>query len=308
MILLLGIAVMLLLAVGGGLLLAFSARRFRVPKDERRLALLAAMPGINCGACGFPSCDAYAAALSQGKTENLALCLPGGNAVAKTLGEIVGRAAGEVEAEVAFVKCQGSPDYAKDDFLYRGLEDCNAAALLYKGSKSCEYGCIGLGSCIKQCPVDAIRISADSLAVVDPQLCIGCRKCIPVCPTGVIQMIPQRAEYAVICNARDHGKVTRSNCKVGCIGCRVCERKYPALQFRVRENLAAVDYAALKKQGAPPDASTFVPDLADIIQKCPPKCIVPLGSGISKIAELEAPKNANDENTTENRRTTRNKD
>lgn len=304
MILFAGMAIMLLLAIGAGLLLSFSARRLRVPKDERRLALLAAMPGINCGACGFPSCDAYAAALSEGKTENLALCLPGGNAVAKTLGEIVGRAAGEVEAEVAFVKCQGSPDYAKEDFLYRGLKDCNAAALLYKGSKSCEYGCIGLGSCIKQCPVDAIHISADSLAVVDPELCIGCRKCIPVCPTGVIQMIPQRAEYAVICNATDHGKVTRSNCKVGCIGCRVCERKYPALQFRVRQNLASVDYAALKEQPKPPDVAA----LSDIIKKCPPKCIVPLGTGIAKVAEFEAPKDANHENTTENRQARRNKD
>ena len=288
---------MLLLAVGAGLLLAFSARRFRVPKDERRLALLDAMPGINCGACGFPSCDAYAAALSQGKTENLALCLPGGNEVAKALGEIVGRVAGEVEAEVAFVKCQGSPDYAKEDFLYRGLNDCNAAALLYKGSKSCEFGCIGLGSCIKQCPVDAIHISADSLAVVDPQLCIGCRKCIPVCPTGVIQMIPQRAEYAVICNATDHGKVTRSNCKVGCIGCRVCERKYPALQFRVRQNLASVDYAALQRQPEPPDAAA----LSDIIKKCPPKCIV----RIPNVAEPEAPKDVNSEST--NRPTDQNK-
>ena len=283
MLLLTALLVMTSLAAVIGLLLAFSSKKLYVPKDERQLALSEALPGINCGACGFPGCDGYAAALNTGKTKDLTLCPPGGNSAAAALGQILGWEAGEVAAEVAFVQCQGSPDYAKSEFNYQGLQDCQAAALLFKGSKSCQYGCIGLGSCIKQCPTDAISISKDSLAVVAPDLCIGCRKCLPVCPTKVIQMIPQGAEYAVICNALDHGKVTRSNCKVGCIGCRVCEKKYPDLQFKVRENLARVDYQALSQQPSPPD---FVA-LAGLIKKCPARCIVALGTGIEKVTETQ---------------------
>ena len=272
MLLLTSLLLVTFLATAIGLMLSYSARKLHVAKDEREQALLDAMPGINCGACGYPGCEGYAVALNKGQTCDLTLCPPGGNPTAKALGQILGQEPGEVPAEVAFVKCQGSPDYAKHDFVYHGLEDCQAAALMYKGSKSCEYGCIGLGSCIKQCPTDAITISKDSLAVVEPDLCIGCRKCIPVCPTNVIQMIPKEAEYTVICNALDHGKATRSNCKVGCIGCRICERRYPKLQFKVQQNLASVDYHKLKQEAKPLDSTA----LAEAIKKCPSNCIVAL--------------------------------
>ena len=284
MLLLNALIVMGLLAALAGFLLAFSSKKFYVPKDKQQEMLLDALPGINCGACGFPSCEGYATALNCGKTQDLTLCPPGGDEVAATLGQLLGQEAGKVTQEVAFVKCQGSPDYARSDFVYQGLQDCQAAASLFKGSKSCEYGCIGLGSCVRQCPTDAIHISADSLAVVEPDLCIGCRKCIPVCPTKVIQMIPKQAEYGVICNALDHGKITRSNCKVGCIGCRVCERIQPDLQFKVRQNLASVDYSLLDPQSNPADFTA----LAKTIKKCPSQCIVPLGEGKEKLKQLNS--------------------
>ncbi|WGK69737.1 RnfABCDGE type electron transport complex subunit B [Candidatus Haliotispira prima] len=282
---------MLVLATVIGLLLAYSSKKLHVPGDERREALSESLPGLNCGACGFPGCNGYAVALNTGKTEDLTLCPPGGNSVAAALGRIMEQEAGDVADEVAFVKCQGSPDYARTDFDYEGLEDCQAAALLFKGSKSCQYGCIGLGSCVRQCPTDAISISKDSLAVVDPDLCINCRKCIPVCPTKVIRMIPRQAEYGVICNALDHGKVTRSNCKVGCIGCRVCERKHPALQFKIDNNLADVDYKQLSLQTTPPDFTA----LGEVIKKCPSKCIVPLGSGVRELAKAQTLKESRTE-------------
>ncbi|MEM9423187.1 MAG: RnfABCDGE type electron transport complex subunit B [Spirochaetota bacterium] len=292
------ISLMFLLGALSGWLLAFSKRKFRPPGDECAEALEAALPSLDCGACGFPGCAGYARALSSKETVDLALCPPGGNETAAALAQILGQDAVEVPAEVAFVQCQGSPEYAKADFVYQGLEDCQAAAQLFQGSKSCSYGCIGLGSCIKQCPVDAIHISADSLAVVDPEQCVGCRKCIPVCPTQVIRMIPKNAPYAVICNALDHGKITRNNCKVGCIGCRVCERMYPDLGFKVQDNLARVDYPFIEEKikahsgktgavsvgnggaaGAETDVETDdgAAQLAQTIQKCPSQCIVALG-------------------------------
>ncbi len=293
MVLLSSALLMLGMAAAIGLLLAYSSQKLYVPRHERQVALSEALPGLDCGACGFPGCDAYAMALHSGKTTDMALCPPGGNAAIAALGRIlqvkdpaVWAEGGAAEAEVAFVKCQGSPDYAKSDFEYEGLQDCQAAALLFKGSKSCQYGCLGLGSCIKQCPVDAISINTNSLAVVDPALCIGCGKCLPVCPTKVIRMIPQQAEYGVICNALDHGKLTRSNCKVGCIGCRVCEFRYPDLQFKVKQNLARVEYPLLAQQDKPIDFKA----LREVMQKCPAKCIVPVND-FSKAAPRTAQKN-----------------
>jgi len=44
--------------------------------------------------------------------------------------------------------------------------------------------CIGCQVCIGECPVGAIQLSAEGVAVVDPAVCIGCGKCSEVCPVG----------------------------------------------------------------------------------------------------------------------------
>jgi len=48
-----------------GMVLGFAAKKFAVKIDEKEEALLALLPGVNCGACGYPGCSGYAAALSK---------------------------------------------------------------------------------------------------------------------------------------------------------------------------------------------------------------------------------------------------
>ena len=50
---------------------------------------------------------------------------------------------------------------------------------LYRAAdlKSCNYGCMGFGSCVKACPFDAIHI-VDGIAKVDPEACKACGKCV----------------------------------------------------------------------------------------------------------------------------------
>ncbi len=44
--------------------------------------------------------------------------------------------------------------------------------------------CIACGSCIDECPVDAI--SEGEIYVIDPENCTDCGTCAEVCPTEAI--------------------------------------------------------------------------------------------------------------------------
>ena len=90
-----------------GVLLAIAGKVFYVEKDPREEAVRECLAGANCGACGFPGCDGYAAAVAKGEAPVNA-CVPGGPAAAAKIGEIMGVSAGDVEASVAFVQCSGS--------------------------------------------------------------------------------------------------------------------------------------------------------------------------------------------------------
>ena len=63
-------------AVLGGVLAA-SAHLFATQREVRLEQLLEALPGANCGACGYPGCAAYAKAVLDGKAA------PGGCPVGK---------------------------------------------------------------------------------------------------------------------------------------------------------------------------------------------------------------------------------
>ena len=78
------IGLALILAVVGILLSILSS--FTESKSgnssEKRIEKL--LPGINCGQCGYPGCQAYAKALADGKAQ-ANLCKPAGADVAKQI-------------------------------------------------------------------------------------------------------------------------------------------------------------------------------------------------------------------------------
>lgn len=45
--------------------------------------------------------------------------------------------------------------------------------------------CISCGSCVPECPVDAIS-EGDSKYVINPETCIDCAACEEVCPSSAI--------------------------------------------------------------------------------------------------------------------------
>lgn len=223
-----------------GILLALFVHWFGVEEHEKTKKIRAALPGINCGACGFKGCNDYAVALSKGISKPN-LCIPGAEATAKELGEILGVEVEEPKEVVAFVNCNGDCTVAAEKAVYDGITTCKAHAMLYGGPKSCTYGCLGCGDCASVCISQAISVT-DGIARVDTSRCVGCGLCAKECPKKIISMIPQEAATAVYCSSKDKGADARKACKNACIGCKKCEKACPDQAITVIKNCAVIDY------------------------------------------------------------------
>lgn len=244
--------------------LGFAAKKFAVEVDPRELAAMEVLPGANCGACGFPGCAGYAKALVAG-TIDVNQCPPGGADVVAKLARILGVEAAAASPEFAVVLCQGDNRKAQLKYHYLGLEDCTAAQRIADGPKVCPGGCLGLGSCQRACPFDAIEMTAAGLAVINREKCTGCRKCVAVCPRQVIRMAPAKATVHVLCNSHDKGAVVRKYCQVGCIACQLCKKAAPDA-YKIENMLATVVYEHHS-------------EAAVAIAKCPTKCIRDFAEG-----------------------------
>ena len=233
------------LVVGGtglfiGVFLGVAGKKFAVEVDEREEAIMGVLPGNNCGGCGYAGCSGLAAAIVKGEAE-INGCPVGGAPVAEKIGAIMGVEAGAQERQVAFVKCAGTCEKAGQDYEYCGLGDCVMVSMMQNGGpKTCNYGCLGEGTCVAACPFDAIHI-VDGIAVVDKEECKACGKCIAACPKQLIELVPYSQKHLVQCSSRDKGKDVMKACSVGCIGCKMCERVCEAGAVKVLNNIAHID-------------------------------------------------------------------
>ncbi len=264
---LLAAATMAALALVMAWVLGWANRRFHVETDPRVEAVLRALPGANCGGCGFVGCSEYAEAVAAGRAPP-DKCAVGGASCAAAIASILG-----VELKPSWpyrpaVHCGARLEERLGRLEYRGEPTC-ASANLVSGVQGCTYGCLGLGDCERACPFDAIHV-VDGLAVVDYEKCTGCGKCAEVCPRNIISMVPFKAERMLIvaCSNKDPGRYVREVCKVGCLGCRACERTAGDL-FTVVENLSRINYEAYDPEKLAAARSAA--------EKCPMRRIVEVG-------------------------------
>ncbi|MCD6311504.1 MAG: 4Fe-4S binding protein [Elusimicrobia bacterium] len=212
----------LLLGAAGGLFalfLAVSDILLSVKKDPKVGMVEKALPGLNCGACGFSSCAAYAKAVVDGSAE-IGKCASADEESIKFLRTVFSSSA-PAEKKVAVVRCSGGSALK---FAYKGVSSCSAAALVSGGFLECAYGCLGMGDCEDVCPHGAIKVGAGGTASVDYSKCTGCGLCVKACPRGIIELIPVSQKYYVACGSRDKMEV-RKYCKNGCFACGVCAGK-----------------------------------------------------------------------------------
>ena len=128
-------------------------------------------------------------------------------------------------------------------FIYTGVMDCTAAVLAAGGDKSCEYGCLGYATCMRACPFDAIRMSADNLPLINPEKCTACGKCVAACPKQVIELGLMSKAVVISCHSKDKGIDVKKKCQVGCIACGICVRTCPVDAIKIDNNLARIDHS-----------------------------------------------------------------
>ena len=115
-------------------------------------------------------------------------CVAAGSEVAEAIAEIMGVIIEAKEPDIARPGCYFGVQDADLKYIYDGLDDCRAVALLGGGMKVCTIGCLGLGTCGKVCPFDAITMGSQGLPVVDEDKCTGCGTCERVCPKHIINL------------------------------------------------------------------------------------------------------------------------
>ncbi|MPQ44176.1 RnfABCDGE type electron transport complex subunit B [Clostridium tarantellae] len=243
-----------------GILLGIASKVFEVKVDERILKIKEILPGANCGGCGYPGCDAYATAIIDDGADATS-CTVGGVIVAKKIGNILGIKIKDVEKKTAFISCNGNCNKRKEFPKYNEIKDCNLAKEnIEKTNKTCIYGCLGLGTCIKVCKFDALYIE-DGIVKVKYEKCINCGACIKVCPMGLIKSVDISKKIRVACSSKDFGKAVKEKCSVGCIGCKLCEKNCMEGAIKVIDNIAKIDYKKCTNCGI-----CFI--------KCPTKAII----------------------------------
>ncbi|MDP8253740.1 MAG: 4Fe-4S binding protein [Candidatus Kaelpia aquatica] len=249
---------MLFVAVFFAFIVWLVYKRFWVKIDPKLEEAMGMLTGLNCGACGFSSCEIFAKAVSEGKE---ARCPMLDNGKMSKLYNILGTKGQESTLKKAIVLCKGTDKDKKFYAQYKGIGSCHAASLnaAYQG---CSYGCLGFGDCIKSCPVSAISLR-DGLVIVDMDKCIGCGLCVKECPRGIIELIDYNGKFivSVACSNKDSILEVKEACKVGCIGCSLCVKLSSKGSFKMEDKLAKVSYS-----GSDLDREEDYKKIAD---KCP---------------------------------------
>ncbi|HKK91179.1 MAG TPA: RnfABCDGE type electron transport complex subunit B [Desulfobacteraceae bacterium] len=253
---------MISMAVVLSYILGWASKAFHVESDPRVEEVLEALPGANCGGCGYLGCSEYAVAVV---TDNAPVhkCPVGGESCAVNIAAIMGVDAGKSMVFRAIVHCGADGESHLGRVDYRGEHRC-AAAQFVAGIQGCTFGCLGFGDCVNACNYDAIHV-VDDLAVVDYDKCVGCGACAKACPRHIISIenFIRPAMPVVACSNTDKGKDVSSVCQKGCIGCKACSRLSDV--FPMKGDLAVADYNCYG-----PDA---VEGVEKALEKCPRDCI-----------------------------------
>ena len=227
-------------------LLYLLSSKFKVEEDPRIDAVEAAMPGANCGGCGFAGCRAFAQSCVEAGNLDNNFCPVGGNDTMKKVARILGIEVADKAPQVAVVRCNGSCVNRPRTSEYDGVKSCRVESMLYKGDTLCPYGCLGCGDCVSACAFGALSMNpVTGLPEVDESRCTSCGACVKACPKGIIELRnkgPRGMRVFVSCINKDKGGVARKACSAACIGCGKCAKVCAHDAITVLSNVAYIDF------------------------------------------------------------------
>ncbi|MBN2320446.1 MAG: RnfABCDGE type electron transport complex subunit B [Acidobacteria bacterium] len=241
------------IATMGGLGLFFAAalaiadKKLRVEENPLIGRIHEALPGANCGACGYAGCYDFAVQVVDGNARCNG-CPVGGQETADEVASILGLESIQSVRMVARVLCRGGIKEARNkEIPYIGPQSCSVQEIVSGGNKVCIYGCLGGGDCVEACGFNAIYMNDNRLPVVVEEFCTGCGMCAAVCPRNIIEIHPVDRDIFVFCRNHDGAREANVLCNASCIGCGICARKSGGA-INMENNLAVIDYEKLNPE------------------------------------------------------------
>ncbi len=242
------IVVLCVLGLVASSVLAAASKLLYVEEDPRVEAVVGALPGANCGGCGYAGCEGYAVAVINDPSVAPNKCCAGGADVSEQVAALSGKAAGSSDPMVAFRRCDRNGGNVLEKFDYQGVPSCAAAKLVQDGPYACRFSCLGLGDCVRACPFNAMQM-VNNIVYIDVEACTACGTCTRTCPNQILELIPKRSRVMVFCSSQDKAKDVTAVCEVGCISCQKCVKKCPATAITMVDSRVHIDHVACLAYG-----------------------------------------------------------
>ena len=269
------------IALVSAVVLYITSKRFAVYEDPRLETITEALPGANCGGCGFPGCGGMADALVKGadagSIEGL-FCPVGGQKVMENVADLLGMTVEKTDPMVAVVRCNGTCETRPRIAEYNGLRTCAAIHATGAGETACGFGCLGCGDCVSACQFEAIHMNPETgLPEVDDEKCTACGACVKACPRSIIELRkkgPKNRRIYVQCVNKDKGPAAMKACKVSCIACGKCFKACKFDAITIENNLSYIDYNKCKM-------------CRKCVNECPTHAITALNFPVKKTVKVE---------------------
>ena len=269
------------IALVSAVVLYITSKRFAVYEDPRLETVTEALPGANCGGCGFPGCGGMADALVKGadagSIEGL-FCPVGGQKVMENVADLLGMTVEKTDPMVAVVRCNGTCENRPRIAEYNGLRTCAAIHATGAGETACGFGCLGCGDCVSACQFEAIHMNPETgLPEVDDEKCTACGACVKACPRCIIELRkkgPKTRRIYVQCVNKDKGPAAMKACKVSCIACGKCFKACKFDAITIENNLSYIDYNKCKM-------------CRKCVNECPTHAITALNFPVKKTVKVE---------------------